>query len=146
MTKKKTKQKDNNLAEQITEPAKPHHKNIPIDALIRWRNQKLTHQEIVDLAGCSKANVTQRLKPFEGSLATLNTFRENRVTILETLISQILSSLSISDLNSMTAPQKVVAAGILIDKQLQIEGKNGGNSGNNTVQVYMNFSGKDPKV
>ena len=143
MTKNKTKQTDNNLAEQITEPAKPHHKNIPIDALIRWRNQKLTHQEIADLAGCSKANVTQRLKPFEGSLATLNTFRENRVTILETLISQILSSLSISDLNSMTAPQKVVAAGILIDKQLAIEGKTAGSSG--SVNIQMNFKVSDDK-
>ena len=151
MTKKKTKQTDNNHLEIVKKTDElalddidmSGNKPVPIEKLLKWRKQGLTYEEIGELAGTSKQASHQRLKPYKDAIENLPFFKDNRADIFAILQSLILSSLTEEDIKSMAPASRITAAAILYDKERLERGLNPGSD--NKVQVSMNFTYNDNK-
>jgi hypothetical protein len=92
-------------------------KNIPIERIIELRNKKLSPEEIGKILGCSGVNVLQRLKSLIYEVDLIEPFKKNRANIFAFHQNRIIHSISPADLEKAGLRDKVVAAGILYDKE-----------------------------
>ena len=97
-------------------------KNIPIEVLIDYNNKGLKLKDIATLTGCTESNVSKRLKDSDYNPQYLKAYKENRADLLAHYQSQLLIGLS-SDIKRMQPRDKVVALGILVDKEQLLLGK-----------------------
>lgn len=95
-------------------------KDIPIVNILEYRKQGLTCAEIGKLVGCSKQNVSDRLKAFKTDMAGLETFKSKRADILALFQKKLLYSLTDKDIKRMPGGSRVLAFAQLYDKE-QIE-------------------------
>ena len=92
-------------------------KNIPIEALIQLDRQGLTYEEIGKRVGLSKWSVWQRFKTAGYMSEHLQAYKDSRADVLAYYQQQILSSLSEADLKKASLQVKIMAFGILYDKE-----------------------------
>ena len=97
------------------------HKNIPIQTIIEYRNRGLGYSEIAKLTGCSRQNVEQRLSTIEYSKEDLENFKNHRKDVFAFLQSKLLNSIDISEIKELNPLQRIVATGILFDKEEKLQ-------------------------
>ena len=98
---------------------------VPITRLIQLREGGLTHQEIGDLCGCSKANVHTRLKAVKADFKGLAVFKDKKADILALLQQKMLYSLTDKDIKRMPGGSRVLAMCQLYDKERTERGQPG---------------------
>ena len=93
-------------------------KNIPIyDIIDCIENKGLNQSQTAKLLDCHKSNVSARLKAIGYQPQYLEKYKNNRADILATYQQIILNSIDASDLKKAGLSQKIVASGILFDKE-----------------------------
>ena len=100
---------------------------IPIEDIIEYRNKGLSYQDIADLVGCSKPNVIERLQTCGYDPKRLKNFTKNRADMLAHLQSELLNSLTPEAINDIPAHHRMLAMGILYDKERLERGKSSQN-------------------
>jgi len=96
-------------------------KGIPIEDIIHYKVKGLSHQEIADLIGCDKSNVTRRLK--EANLEGLENFREYKDKALEHLQRKTVQNITDEEIKRLNPLQRITAAAILQDKIMVMRGQ-----------------------
>ena len=98
--------------------SKPGPKGIPLAAIIDYiENKNLSLTETANLLGCTKSNIKQRLTNHGIIPGYLKKYKENRADILATYQGIILNSLTPNDLKRAGLSQKIMAYGVLYDKE-----------------------------
>lgn len=92
-------------------------KGIPLAKLIEYRNKGLSYQEIANIVGCSKQNISERLQYFTSSINHLQAVKENRADTLTVVSDTILNSLTPAEIKKAPFGTKITAYGILYDKE-----------------------------
>ncbi len=105
----------------------PSHRNkgIPIESIIKYADQGLTHSEIARMLGCDKSNITKRLQAIGYEGDSLKDFKAARADIFALGQHKIIKGITDSDIKSASLLQKATSVGILFDKEQQIRGKVG---------------------
>src|SRR3990167_9305813 len=103
--------------EQVTHAKRSIPKNIPIETLIQLDRQGLTYDEIGKRVGLSKWSVWKRFKTAGYISEHLQAYRDSIADVLAYYQQQILSSLSEADLKKASLQVKIMAFGILYDKE-----------------------------
>ena len=100
---------------------------IPIQDLIYYRERGLSYSEIAKLANCSKQNVHERLQNIKYSPSSNDNFRKHRGDVLSFIQSRLLNTLDDSALQEMSPYQRIIAMGILFDKERLERGESSSN-------------------
>lgn len=111
-------------------------KDIPIVDILEYKNQGLTCAEIGKLVGCSKQNVSDRLKAFQTDFVGLETFKSKRADILALFQKKLLYSLTNKDIKKMPGGSRILAFAQLYDKEQVERGKP------TTIVGYQDIQGK----
>ena len=90
-------------------------KYVPIAKLIELRKKGLTHKEIGKIVGITRENVTRRLCDVD--IPGIETFKRNRADVFAYHQEKLLNSITQSDIKKAPMRDKIVAAGILYDKE-----------------------------
>lgn len=98
-------------------------KDIAIVDILEYKSQGLTHAEIGQLVGCSKQNISDRLKAFKTDFIGLETFKNKRADILALFQKRLLYSLTDKDIKKMPGGSRVLAVAQLFDKEQVERGK-----------------------
>lgn len=106
-------------------PSAPINKNIPIELLIDYSSKGLSYSEIGKLAGCNSSNVYHRFKAAGYVPEHLKAYKDNRADVFSWWQSKILNSINEDDIKRAPLQSKVVAAGILYDKERLERGQAG---------------------
>jgi hypothetical protein len=122
--------------------AKTKRRYIPIATILRHANRGLSDLEISRIIGCSRPNVSIRLKPYREALTSLPDYQKKELDlidlakqgILEEIIRRVYSG---EDLKKYSLPQLTMSFGILTDKGQSIKGKAPAAASN--LQVNINF-------
>jgi hypothetical protein len=109
--------------DNLQEVSSSAHKNIPIDVLMDYSAKGLSYTDIAKLAGCSRDNVYQRFKATGYDHGRLKAFKDVRTDLLAWKQRELLLSLDDADIKRMQPRDKVVALGILVDKEQLLLGK-----------------------
>jgi predicted transcriptional regulator len=116
--------------EQVTDVAKspePYIKGIPIEKILDLKDKRLSHQQIADLLGCDKSNITNRLKKYRPTLDKIAGHKKHRADILTNIQAKLLDSVTDDKIKECTVPQLTVAYGILYDKERLERGQSSSN-------------------
>lgn len=98
-------------------------KNIPMEKLLHYRDQGLSHMEISKIVGCGISNVKQRLEYWDLQQPDLRFYKENKAEILARVQRMIISSITEADLQRMALRDRIVAFGVLFDKERIVRGE-----------------------
>jgi len=103
---------------------KPHqrHKSkarntLPIEQIIQYAEQGLNHDEIAAIAGVTRSAITHRLNDAEYTPQRLKAYKEYRADILAYYQTLLLNALTPSEINKMAPRDRVLAFGVLYDKE-----------------------------
>ena len=96
-------------------------KKIPIEDIIHYKAKGLSHQEIANIIGCNKSNVTNRLK--EANVESLNNYNKYKDVVFEHLQRRTINKVTDDEIKRMNPLQRVTAAAILEDKIRHIRGQ-----------------------
>jgi len=115
-------------------------KLIPIETIIEYaeREPPLSYSEIAAIVGCSRENVFQRLQSVGYTRLNRKNYEKNRTFTFQFLQSKLLNSINDDDIKGINPLQRVVAAGILYDKERLESGKSTQNI--NVVEVIGTIS------
>ena len=102
-------------------------KQIPIESIIAYAQKNLSYADIAELGGCTKQNVQQRLNYVGYTRLNLDNFAKHRADTFAHLQSRLLNSIADEDIKDINPLQRVVAAGILYDKERLERGKSSQN-------------------
>ena len=125
-----------NTLPEIVTPIKPIpyvREIIPIEDIIEYRNNGLSYQDIADLVGCSKPNVSERLQQCGYDPNRLKNYTKTRAEMFAHLQSELLNSLTPEAINDMYPHHRVLCSAILYDKERLERGKSTSNI--NVVEV-----------
>ena len=118
-------------------------KNILIEDIIALKQKGLTSKQIGVLLNCSKTNINNRLKAYEGHIEGIENYKAHRADVFAIHQRRILGTLSDKDINKMSAAAKITGAAILYDKERIERGHSEAKSG--AVNIQINFQGADAK-
>lgn len=106
-------------------PVKPdtHIKDIPIEAILDYRAKGLSHRDIARLLGCTRVNITNRLRSLVEYVDTIDTFKRHKGDILAVKQSILLDKITPEAVKECSVRDAVVSFGILYDKQALHEGR-----------------------
>ena len=90
-------------------------KTIIVDA--KTYNPNLTTRQIGEIANCDHSHVVRVLQAYNLSISDTGDFKKNRADIFAGIQGSLLQSLSPADIKKASLSQRVVAAGILYDKE-----------------------------
>lgn len=99
----------------------------------------LTNQEIADLVGSEKSNITRVLQRYNVEVDRENDYNKNRVQIFRGLQERLLNGINDEDIKKLSVPQRMMGVGILVDKEQALLG-NGGN------KPVINIIHQDPRA
>ena len=108
-------QTDNN----VTTPDKKLDKiagKIPVEKLLMYALQGKSCDEIAKLTGCSRQNVSFRLKAHKDQIDAYLTFKQDPAALWEYQEYRVLNSVADSDINKARLAEKATFAGIARDK------------------------------
>jgi DNA-binding Lrp family transcriptional regulator len=109
--------------QKTTESLPGKHKDIPILEILEYKAAGLKNTEIAKLVGCSKQNVSDRLKAWKGDFKGLETYKNKRADILALFQKKLLFSLTDKDIKGMPGGSRVLAMCQLYDKEQVERGK-----------------------
>ncbi|MCP4156679.1 MAG: hypothetical protein GY757_53695 [bacterium] len=118
-------------------------KDIPIIDLVELRNKGLTFDQIGRLVGCSKQNVSERLRSYATDLRGLKTFKAHRADIYALFVKKMLYSLTVADIKRMAPDRRVWSAAVLHDKEMGLRGQMVPT--NNYIQIVNKVEGLEAK-
>lgn len=98
-------------------------KGIPIADIIEFKKKGLTHQQIANLLGCDKSNVTKRLGTIKEELESLDNFTKHKSATMEFIQQRLLDSITPEKIKEATLQQTATSFGIIYDKQRLQDGK-----------------------
>ena len=105
-------------------PHQPHqrHKSkarntLPIEQIIQYAEQGLSHDEIAAIAGVTRSAITHRLNDAEYTPQRLKAYKDYRADILAYYQTLLLNALTPSEINKMAPRDRVLAFGVLYDKE-----------------------------
>ena len=104
-----------------TMPSKFAPKDIPIEDILHYKAKGLSHQEIANLTGCDKSNVTCRLA--EANIESLNNFSTYKDKAFEYLQRKVLNDITDAEVKRLNPLQRITGAAILEDKIRAIRGQ-----------------------
>jgi len=90
-------------------------KYIPLETLLTLHKKELSTIQIGAIVGCSSENVRVRLH--KAGITTLHNYKANRADMFATIQSQLLNNIVPDDIKKASLSQKVIATGILYDKE-----------------------------
>lgn len=94
-------------------------KHIDHSKTIEYAQQGMSHAEIAKLQGCNPSNITRVLQRYGviQPYSVITEYREHKADILAGLQHRLLSSISDSDIKKISPAQRIMAAGLLYDKE-----------------------------
>lgn len=96
----------------------PKNKKIDIQKALELRSKGLTEPEIAELFNCTKQAVNKALKPYAGLFDDgIEAFKKHRADLLALGQRELLLSVDPDDIKKMSVKDRVVAMGILYDKE-----------------------------
>ena len=104
-------------------------KIIPLRTLLELAQKGLTHEQIATIAGCSRANVSKRLKRYRTYLKGVRYFRKNRSGILVILQKRILATVTEKSIQETPLHQRIQAVEMLYDMERLERGQSTSNNG-----------------
>ena len=119
--------------EEITEHAltvqTTANKGIPIEKIMEYRGRGLTIREIAKLVECSPSNVHARLQAIADDIDNLPLYRKHRADLLALKGKELYESMDAEAIAKASLSQRVVAFGILTDKERMERGETTHNIG-----------------
>lgn len=109
--------------DKIVSDAKCRPKLIPLETLINYGEKGLNYTEIAKLVGCSKQAVANRFNKVQYVPQQLKQFRDSKAEIYEFMQSQLVNTLSQSDLKRMAPDRRIWSIAVLEDKIRLIRGQ-----------------------
>lgn len=109
--------------------------DIPRLLAMQKKHPDLTHQELADTQGLARSTVTKVLLRYGIEKEKLDEFKTNRADIMAGLQEKILQSITTGDLEKASLQQRMMAFGILYDKERLETGKSTTNVNSLTVVV-----------
>ena len=100
---------------------------IPIESIIEYRKKGLSYSEIAAIVGCSKQNVHTRLQTISYNPLDNDNFIKNRAEVFAFIQSRFLNSLDEQAIQDMSPYQRIIAMGILFDKERLERGESSSN-------------------
>lgn len=89
---------------------------IPVEKLLMYALQGKSYDEIAKLTGCSRQNVSNRLKTHKNQIDAYLTFKQDPAALWEYQEYRVLNSVADSDINKARLAEKATFAGIARDK------------------------------
>ena len=128
--------------EQLLPPRPETSKAIPIAKLLKLANKGLSNTEVARIAGCTRENVSIRLKPYREAIHSLPDYQKRELDLIDLAKQGILDEIirrvySGEDLKDLSLPQLSLCFGVLTDKGQAIKGKAPAAASN--LQVNINF-------
>ena len=109
---------DNLLTTQETEQSEHYHKGITIDDIVHCIEiEGLTQAQTAIKLGCGRSNITEHLQRHNITPGYLKNYKKYRADILALTQHKLLSAINTDDLTKASLSQKVVAYGVLYDKE-----------------------------
>lgn len=107
---------------------KPRKKKTPTQAVqemikLKTRNPKLSCQEIGDIVGRDKSNVSRALRRYGFEMKGLGRYKDNRADILAGFQNRILEAIDSNKLDKASLKDIALSYGILYDKERLERGK-----------------------
>jgi predicted transcriptional regulator len=96
---------------------KPLKQTIPLEYLLDLRKKNLTYEEIGKLCGITKQAVHERVSDAQPGLVRLESFKTHRGDVLANIQMMIANTLDEDEIKKMAARDKVLAFGVLYDKE-----------------------------
>lgn len=109
-------------------------KGIPLESILELRNKNLTLEQIGKIVGCTKQTVSQRLKEYQPTFEKIEHLKKNRADVLTLKQSEILNSLTLSEIQKASPQVKGMLFGILYDKERLERGQS-----SNNISVLANL-------
>ena len=100
---------------ELPTPAPTTPKMISVESLLELHSKGLSHTQISKILGCNPSNVTHRLQT--AGVTSLRDYKKNRADFFAATQSRMLNNITEEDMKKASLSQKVVAAGILYDKE-----------------------------
>lgn len=132
-TKKKELEEENL---DVVDVPEPYHKGISIEHILTYKKKGLSHEAIAKLLGCSKTNVTTRLKPYAEELDTLTPYKDHRADIMAMTGRRMLKYITDDKLQKATAYQLTGMFGIMSQTEQNERGIN--NQANSSINIVIN--------
>ncbi len=85
-------------------------KNIPMENMLDLAGKGLSHSQIAKILGCSRSNVTARLRKYRSHLQGLKYYRQNRGDVFAIMEKRFLGSITDQDIKEMPTHQRVTVA------------------------------------
>lgn len=102
-------------------------KDIPIEAILGYRDKNLSKADMARLLGCSPANITQRLRGYESKIVAVDNHKRYRADALTDITRRLLQSITPDEIKKLNMRDKVMCYGILYDKERLERGQSTGN-------------------
>jgi hypothetical protein len=102
-------------------------KKLDLGVAVAYREKGLSYAAIGKLMGCAKQSVFELLNRHGVDLGEVESFRKNRGSILAAKQKMLLDRLTDDDIKKMAARDRVLAFGILFDKERLESGKSTAN-------------------
>ena len=101
-----------------TRGIEPKTRKIDLPKALELRQKGLTEQEIADLFHCTKQAVSKALKPYADLFnGEIEVFKKNRADLFASTQRELLESFDPSDIKKMNVKDRVIALGIMYDKE-----------------------------
>ena len=113
--------------EEIT--AQTRRPPIDVAQVIEYRQRGLTLSEISKILGCSKSNIYYHLEKVSEDVDALPVFKKHRADLLAMKGRELYNSLDAEAIAKASLSQRVVAFGILTDKERMERGETTHNIG-----------------
>lgn len=120
-----------------------YHKGIAIENIVELKKKGLSNDQVAKILGCSKTNVTQRLRDCKDELEGLERYKNHRADILAWKGRRVLNAITEDDLKSASLLQKTTAYGILYDKERLELGKSTENISARTLIQHISNDADD---
>jgi len=92
-------------------------KNIPKSDIIALKLAGLNNRQIADTLGCSKQNISSRLKQYEHEIKGLKVYKDHRADIFALEQKRLLDSIDDKDIKKTPIAARMTSFGILYDKE-----------------------------
>lgn len=113
-------------------------KGIDIADIVDLRKRGLSHGAIAKVLGCTKKNVQRRLRAVGHEVDRIENFKTYRGDVLAIHQKRILDTLNPTVIGKAGLKDRVIAMGVLFDKERQITGK----ADNKGLQInIINYAG-----
>jgi hypothetical protein len=104
-------------AQTITKPTKPRSRKTELIIKTATEHPDLTTREIGAIADCTHVNVIETLRRYHVNQQHLKTYKSNRADIIAGMQSRLLASVTDADIKKAPLGSRIMAAGILYDKE-----------------------------